>query len=86
MDKTVKILYTKLGVDSNLSITDSVSLEGHDGTIRTVCSTVEQTPKIISAGQDSYIKVWDSSTSRLVANIKGHHSHVACKPYLDLLC
>ena len=74
MDKTVKILYTRLGPDSSLSIADSVTLEGHEGTIRTVCSTVEQTPKIVSAGQDSHVRVWDSSTARLSACIKGHHS------------
>lgn len=77
MDKTVKILYTRVE-DDGLFIDDQITLEGHDGTVRTVCTTVEDNPRVISAGQDQWLKIWDANEGRLASQIKGQHTHVRC--------
>ena len=81
MDKTLKILYTQVD-EAGLQVTHSQVLEGHDGIIRSVCCTDETVPLIVSAGQDSYLKIWDSHEGRLHSQIKGHHSHVYCAKVL----
>lgn len=75
MNQTCKILYTEVD-DEGVNLTESLDLEGHEGTVRTVCITVEDNPKAISAGQDSFLKVWDSSAGHLISQIRGYHSHV----------
>ena len=75
MDKSCSILYTRVD-EEGISIVDKVRLEGHEGTVRTVCSTPEDKPRIISAGQDALVKVWDASSGKLSARIRGNHSHV----------
>lgn len=83
MDRTLKLFYTHVD-DSGLSLTKHSLLEGHEGTIRTVCTTADPVPLIISAGQDSYVRIWDSSQARLQSQIKGFHSHIYCaKTLLD---
>ena len=75
MNQTCKILYTEVD-DEGVNLTESLELEGHEGTVRTVCITVEDNPKVVSAGQDNFLKIWDSSAGNLISNIRGYHSHV----------
>lgn len=84
MDRTCKLLYTQVA-DEGISISGDLLLEEHDGTVRTVCSTVEEVPKLVSGGQDSYLKVWDTTTGNLISNIKGNHTHVQL-PGLIIRC
>lgn len=84
MNQTCKILYTEVD-DEGVNLTESLELEGHEGTVRTVCITVEDNPKVVSAGQDNFLKIWDSSAGNLISNIRGYHSHVGNMSYSDLL-
>lgn len=81
MDKTLKLFYTHVD-EGGLSLTKSALLEGHEGIIRTVCTTSDSVPLIVSGGQDSYIRIWDSNQARLSSQIKGHHSHMYCAKVL----
>ena len=78
MDKTCRIFYTRLD-EEGLSIVDSIKFSSHEGTVRTVCTTTEEQPKIITAGQDNFLKVWDCTTGRNISKIRGFHSHVALR-------
>lgn len=82
MDKSLNLLQLSHEEDG-LTITDTIKLGGHDGIIRSVCIDSSEIPKVISAGQDSQLKIWDSSTSQLFAQIKGFHSHVYCARVLS---
>ncbi|CAD8182857.1 unnamed protein product [Paramecium octaurelia] len=67
-DKTVKLYNVEEDTD--------FVLVGHRGLVRSVCFSDEN--RLMSAGQDAVIKIWDVETQKCIRNLEGHTQTIYC--------
>lgn len=78
-DKTVKLMAIPFLNDDTDKEKESIemTIEGHQGTVRTVCFDPSSDLIVMSGGiVDKCIKVWDVEKGSLITNLEGHSSDI----------
>lgn len=77
MDKSVKLLSLRYGceVDGEVSISDEIFIGSHKGMVRSVKLSNDHR-QLLSAGQDTNLKLWDVETQELIQKFKSSCNHV----------